>query len=239
MIKAKPGDSTPKELAKKGNQVARCFEMIHIGTVLESYLGEEKLIDKIRLSFELPRDMRVFKEGDPEKPMVVSKEYTLSMYKKANLRNDLENWRGQKFSDQEADDFDIVKVLGAACMVNIIHTTSKKGVTYANIGTISSMPDGFECPLLINPLVEFNYDDKFDLDFIKRLPDFIKNKIESSHEYKANMLQMEMAEETIKKEAILNNEMGTAVQNDTVKEEKPYVVADKDPGAKVPDDLPF
>lgn len=175
---------TKRELLPAGNYIARCYSMIHIGTVEEDILGEKKLLNKCRITWELPTEMRVFSEDKGEQPIVISKEYTLSMHEKATLRRDLESWRGKSFTEEQAKQFDITKLLGVPCMLNIIHKTTKQGSTFAVISNISSVPKGFVCPEQINPTFEWNFEDKYDEFALNSFPDFIKDKIKSSDEYK-------------------------------------------------------
>lgn len=184
-INATNEGGTPRELVPAGTHIARCCSMIHIGTNIQSYMGEDKQVNSVRITFELPGEMRTFEEGGEEKPMVISKEYTLSMYEKANLRKDLESWRGVAFTEEEAANFDITKLLGVPCQISIIHAQTKKGNDFAKISNISGLMKGVECPAQINPIFEFNYEDKFSDEVVESFPDFIKEKIKSSDEYKA------------------------------------------------------
>ena len=55
MIIAKSSSTNvQRELIPAGTHIARCYSMIHIGTVEWEYLGEQKNTDKVRLTFELP-----------------------------------------------------------------------------------------------------------------------------------------------------------------------------------------
>lgn len=173
-----------RELIPAGSYVARCFEMIHIGTNLESIMGVDKVLNKVRISWELPTETRVFNEEKGEQPFVISKEYTLSMHEKSNLRQDLEGWRGQGFTEDQAKSFDITKLLGIECLLSIIHRVTKAGNEYATIVSISRMPKGMVCPELVNPVFEWNFTDHFDAEKLELFPDFIKDKIKSSDEYK-------------------------------------------------------
>ena len=94
-----------REPVPAGNFPARCYKIIHYGTIPTSYMGESKMTNTIRVDFELPTEMRVFDEEKGEQPLSISKEYTLSMNEKANLCRDLESWRGKKFTDEEAVNF--------------------------------------------------------------------------------------------------------------------------------------
>lgn len=183
MIEA-TNDSQPRELIPSGNHIARCYSMVHVGTNKEIIMGTEKILNKVRITWELPQEMRVFDESKGEQPMVISKEYTLSMHEKSNLRKDLESWRGKGFTEEEAKSFDVAQLLGVACLVNVIHKKANNGNEYANISSITTLIKGMECPAQINPTFEFNYTDKFDSLIVESFPDFIKDKIKSSSEYK-------------------------------------------------------
>jgi hypothetical protein len=177
-------EGKPRELIPAGNYVARCYQMIHIGSVTENIMGEDKVLNKVRIGWELPTELRVFKEENGEQPMVTSKEFTLSMNEKATLRAMLQSWRGKAFNEEEARCFDISKLLTVPCMLNIIHETSKKGSVYEKIAGITPMPKGMVCPPQVNPTVKWEYDNP-DWMFFELLPQFIREKIESSKEYKA------------------------------------------------------
>jgi hypothetical protein len=173
-----------RELIPAGNYPARCYQMLHLGTIEEEYMGEPKILNKVNITWELPTELRVFKPENGEQPMVISQEFTLSMNEKANLRKFLESWRGKGFSDDEAKSFDITQLLGKTCMLSIIHKTSKQGNEYATISSVAAMPKGMECPPQVNPNFELNYQ-QWDVKKFESLPDFIKDKMKRSEEYKA------------------------------------------------------
>jgi hypothetical protein len=176
---------TARELIPAGTYAARCYQMIEIGTVKETILGTEKTLTKVRVGWELPTETRVFKEENGEQPFVISKEFTLSMNEKANLRKSLESWRGKGFTEDEAKGFDITKLLGQPCMLNIIHKPSKDGSRhYEEIAGIMPMPKGMQCPPQVNKSFVLSYD-SFDLNLFESLPDFIKDKMKLSAEYVA------------------------------------------------------
>lgn len=180
-------NTAPKrEVIPAGNYAARCYQMIHIGTVAEVILGEEKILNKVRIGWELPTETRVFNEEKGEQPMVLSEEFTLSLHEKAKLRKFLASWRGKDFSEEEAKSFDVTKLLGAPCMLNIIHKPSKKDPSqiYAVIGSCSPVPKGLKVDPQINETFVLSYDD-FSWDKFNGLPDFIRNKMLNSLEYAA------------------------------------------------------
>lgn len=165
-----------------GTFPARCIQIIHIGTIPVEWKGETKMLDKIRLTFEFPTKKKEFKEGEGEKPYVLSYDCTYSFGTKSKLRPLLETWRGKAFSnDDEAWDFDISKVLGRECLATVVHTEKGEN-TYANITTVTQVPEGMTVPEQINPSKLLDYDN-FDQQLFDTLPDFLKEKIVSSEQY--------------------------------------------------------
>ncbi len=175
---------TQRELLPPGNYVARCYAMIHIGHIEEFYMGEPKIMNKVRISWELPEELKVFKQENGPQPYSISKEFTLSLHEKANLRKVLASWRGKDFTEKEAERFDITVLVGKTCMLNVIH---KHGLAdpskiYEEIGSISPLPKGLKCPEAINEPYILDYDN-FSNERFNSLPDFIKDKIKKSQEY--------------------------------------------------------
>lgn len=195
-INATSTSTTPRELIPAGNYVARCYKMIEIGTVPTEYLGVEKMKAKVRIGWELPLELKVYSQEKGEQPLVIDKEYTLSLSDKANLRRDLKSWRGKDFTTTEAENFDITKLLGVPCMLNIIHVQGKKDPekSYEAISSISPLPKGFACPDQINETFIFDFEN-YDQAKLDSLPNFIKEVIITSNEYKSiHGLEVEIVE---------------------------------------------
>jgi hypothetical protein len=181
MITAKTSEKT-YELVPAGSHIARCIQMIEIGTVEDTFQGEAKRLHKVRITWELPLEKKVFKQEQGEMPFIISKEYTLSMHEKATLRKDLSSWRGRGFTDEEASAFDITKLLGVPCMINVVHQVSKNGGVYASVAGLSPLPKGLTCPDQINPTFVLSYD-AWDWKKFDSLPQWLKDKIVSTPEY--------------------------------------------------------
>ena len=176
-------NGTTRELIPANNYLARCYQMVEIGTVKESILGKEVIAHKVRIGWELPTELKVFNPEKGEQPCVISKEYTLSMNEKANLRKMLASWRSADFTEEQAKAFDITKLLGVACMINIIHKPSKDGSkVYEEIAGVTAVPKGITVPKQITPTFCLSYD-QFNDELFEKLPDFIKNKMMTSLEY--------------------------------------------------------
>lgn len=135
-----------------GSYVARCVSVVDIG-VQPTGFGDK---EKVYLGFEVPSE-RVEWEKDGQKhegPAFIGSRYTLSISPKSILGQHLTSWRGVPFTDEERQGFDLFTVLGAPCMINVIHT-QKNDKTYANIEAIMRLPKGITCPNAESELVAY------------------------------------------------------------------------------------
>jgi hypothetical protein len=179
-----------KEIVPAGTHFARCYSMIHIGVVEWEFQGEKKFNNKVRLTWELPYEMRDF--GGEQKPLVISKEYTLSMHEKSNLRKDLEMWRGKVFTNKELGSFDVTDLLGKTCNLSVIHKVAKNGNEFAQVGGVSAIQKGVEVLEQFNPTFIFNYGDHFDLDWLDSQPEWIQEQIKSSEDYQYKINELDL-----------------------------------------------
>lgn len=186
IIAKSSGESTQRELIPAGTYIARCYSIVHVGHVKQTYLGEEKLVDLVRFTWELPTELRCFSQDKGEQPCAISKEVTLSMNEKSTLRQMIGQWRGKAISDDEAKLFDIAKLLGQPCMLNLIHQPSKANPekVYERIAGVMPMMKGMTCPPQVNPSFEFSVAD-YDQRKMDTLPNFLQEMIRSSTEYAA------------------------------------------------------
>ena len=185
-----------KEIVPAGTHFARCYSMIHIGVVEWEFQGEKKFNNKVRLTWELPYEMRDF--GGEQKPLVISKEYTLSMHEKSNLRKDLEMWRGKVFTNKELGSFDVTDLLGKTCNISVIHKVAKNGNEFAQVGGVSAIQKGVEVLEQFNPTFIFNYVDHFDLDWLDSQPEWIQEQIKSSEDYQYKINELDLLDSQAK-----------------------------------------
>lgn len=181
-ITASAKSGAPRQLPPAGTHIARCYQIIDLGTHDKEWQGKKRKSHEIRISWELPLETAVFQQDKGEQPFAVHKNYTLSLSEKSNLRHDLENWRGRPFTEPELEAFDVCKVLGVPCMVTVVHV-EKNGTKYANVTAVTSMPKGMPVPLPVNATVEFSLANH-DENVFRSLPDFLKEIIQSSDEWK-------------------------------------------------------
>lgn len=183
-LTAKATNEKQFELAPEGTHIARCVQIVDLGTQQVEFKGEKKEQHKARITWELPNETRVFKEENGEQPFLVSKEFTVSLSEKANLRKVLESWRGKAFDEIELQGFDIMNVLGIPCMLQIIHKTSQSGNKYAEISSVMKLMKGTVCPAQINPSTSLSFED-WDESVFNGLNEWLRDKIKVSPEYRA------------------------------------------------------
>ena len=80
-----------------------CINVVYGGYVKTTYMGQDKGYQrKIFILWEIAQSI---KEGQfAGQHMVITKEYTFAVGEKANLRIDLESWRGKKFEERKNAD---------------------------------------------------------------------------------------------------------------------------------------
>lgn len=127
-----------------GVHIGRCYSLIDLGSQRVEFQGDVKIQHKILIRWELfgedenGKPLTIEVDGE-NKPMTISKRYTLSLSDKARLRQDLESWRGRGFTDDEIKGFDVAKLIGAYCMVNVTQNEAN-GKTYSNVASLTPMP---------------------------------------------------------------------------------------------------
>ena len=168
-----------KGVIPAGTHVARCYGIIDLGTQYSEKFG--RWANKIMIQFELPAD-----RTDDGRTSIISKKYTLSLNDKASLRKDLESWLGRAVTaKEERDGFALGSMLGAACLLSILHGENAEKI-YAYIAGVMSVPEGIVVPDAVNPGVLYDIDNGEDAVYAK-LPDWIKNLIQQSREFKGDV----------------------------------------------------
>lgn len=154
-----------------GNHIAVCNLIADLGYQPSSF-GDKH---QVYIRFEIPAErIEYTKDGKSATgPVVIGQKFTASMHEKASLRKQLEGWRGRKFTDEEAEAFDVSAILGKGCMLNVIHNV-KEGKLYANISSISALPKGMTAPNSENGLLLYTEESK---DSFSKLPDWLQEII--------------------------------------------------------------
>lgn len=125
IIAKKPESSF--EPCPEGLHQAVCVDVVDLG-VQKTQFGERHKVEvRWQVDAENERTGKRFE---------LRKWYTLSLHEKANLRKDLECWRGRKFTEQELSGFDLEKLIGVNCQLQVIHNITDEGKTYDNVQAI-------------------------------------------------------------------------------------------------------
>ena len=184
-IIAKNKQSESVSPIEAGSYPARIYQIIHIGTVA-GYQGQFQ--NKVRIGFELPTEMHVFDEKKGPQPRVISQDYTLSFSEKANLRKLIVACDPKAFELDDnglVEEFDVESLMGKSLLVTIGNKPKKDGTgIYAFLEGVTRLPKGMVCEKAINDPIKLSYDN-WDNEVFEKLPDFIKEKIKGSDEYKA------------------------------------------------------
>lgn len=166
---------------------AVCVGVVDIGTQPQ---GNSKYTPKpkVMIQWELPECRRQYEKDGKEYdvPDMISKPYTNSLNEKANLRKDLDAWRGRPFTEDELDGFDLVNIIGVNCLLQIVHR--KVGdKTYANIASIMKLPKRDTPVKPERSTLYFTLEDvpegSTSVPWPEEMPDWLRDKIMASEEY--------------------------------------------------------
>lgn len=173
-----------------GAYIGRCYSVIDMGTQVSSGQYGEKAQHKLQLRWELfgededGQPLTVEQDGQSV-PMTISKSYTASLHAKASLRKDLAAWRGKDFSDEEAKAFDVSKLCGAYCMVNVTQSETN-GKVYSNVAGLTPLPGALKAskPAAVHAQVLFNLDNP-DMAVFETFHEKLQEAIKTSPEWMA------------------------------------------------------
>lgn len=172
-----------------GNHRGVCSMIVDLGNQrIQSQMYGESVKHQVYLAWELPDEPITWtdKEGvERTGPMRIGKTYTLSTHENANLRRDLESWRGKPFTEAEAEAFDVANLSGVAALINVAHKAGGNGKTYANVVAVTPLPKGMERPACNDGALVYDADNTGSWD---HLPEWLQKKIQEQITQKADDL---------------------------------------------------
>lgn len=132
-------------LPEAGTVQAVCCGVWDLGLQKTTYMGEEKIQHKVIIAWEIAQNIDAPESEYHGKPYMLNKKYTLSLGEKANLRKDLESWRGRPFTADELRGFDLEVLYGINCFIGVKHEPDRKdpSIVYANVSAILPPPKGY------------------------------------------------------------------------------------------------
>ena len=183
-----------------GAFIGRCYSLVDLGTQKTDGQYGVKFQHKIQIAWELfgedddGNPLTVEWEGRVM-PMVIKKSYTVSLHEKAALRKDLASWRGKDFTEEEAKAFDISKLLGAYCMVNVT-TSENNGKTYSNVSGLTRLPTAFKDskPAPVHSNLVFDLDSP-DMTIFSNFHEKLQEAIKKSPEWQEKQGKTHPAEQ--------------------------------------------
>ncbi len=131
---------TDYQLVDQGLHAARCIDVVDLGLV-QTEFGDKY---QVQLRWVLPADSVT--TGHQERAPICARKFTNSLHKKAALRQILEMWRNRPFTPAELEGFDLEKLLGVACQVQIVHSPKADGSVYANVQAVIPLSKGMTAP---------------------------------------------------------------------------------------------
>jgi len=171
--------SSDFEIIDPGVYHAICYGVVDLGTHEGEYNGQLTIRHQILVIWELP--FETIEIDGNTKPRAISKFYTLSLHEKSNLRKDLRDWRGKDFTAMELIQFDVSKLIGANCQLNVIHKDRKDGSTIAVVGSIMPLSKGTKKLSAFNDDLYFSFEDGMTIP--ENCPDWIVSIIMRSQEW--------------------------------------------------------
>ena len=182
-IIANGGNDTPSyPTVSVGVHKARCVRVIDLGTQQNDYQGQISWKRQVMLIWEVPSET-----DNKGEPLTISKFYTLSLNEKANLANDLVSWRGRPFTETEKKAFDISKLAGVPCTLNVIMNKNDK----PKVSTVMPIGKGDNIASQFHPSMIFSITDfqNKKVEVFNQLPEGIRNIILKSKELEGTETQ--------------------------------------------------
>lgn len=177
-------------IAPEGVHRAVCVSVIDLGTQeeVDNFNGGKTVQrHKVQIRWELADEL--MPDGNfAGQPFTMTKRYTFSTHEKANFRKDLEAWRGKKFTDGDfgPGGFNINKLLGANCQLNVVHKTKADGKQRAEIAGIMPLGKGMaKAEPNMQPFILSLSPEDFEQELFNGLSEAMKITIAKSPEFQA------------------------------------------------------
>lgn len=154
----------------EGVHLATCISVFDLGTQSGGKFGAKH---KVYLCFELSDEPREF-EGTTYNAKAFT-ECTISMHEKATLRKLVESWAGRKFTDEEAESFDLLKLAGKGASVMTVNNDAG----YPKIVAVKPVPKGAKVPPPLAKVQTYEMGQALP----EGLPEWLMKKITSAPEF--------------------------------------------------------
>lgn len=170
----KDGGGTNIPLLPEDVYPAVCNMLVDLGDQYSKQF--DKTSHKVLICWEIPSE--TLESGETRR---LSKTYTATLNEKGNLRKDLIAWRGRDFTPDELKEFDLRRVAGAPCMLQIVHKVKQDGSKFASIAAIMKLPKGMPAPKPSGEVIVFDLDNAEEaMKKLSALPDWMQERVKES-----------------------------------------------------------
>ena len=141
-----------------GVHPARIYSMIHIGNIRETYMGQPKDVNIMRITFETPV-MHEFQDGT--KPLMISKDYTMAWSTSPN-KSGLVTLFSAAFPGRDLSVMpNVFELLNTYVMINIESVKKNDGSYTDKLASVSPVYSGVPLNQPFNPIEFFTYSPEF------------------------------------------------------------------------------
>lgn len=167
------------ELLPEGIYPAVCYMVADIG---EQYNKKyDKWTRKVIIGWEI-QDEFVTNEAGEQQPRTIHGFYSQSTHENSQIRQMLENWRCKRFSEDEIKAFDLTKIVGLGCQIQIGHYTKDNGNTSEDVTSVVMLPKGMPAPVATKKII---FDMDTDMDKLDEMPKLVRICVEKSRQFTA------------------------------------------------------
>ena len=129
------GESKEYPACPEGLHHAVCVDVVDLG-IVETKFGKKHKLDIVWQVVPMDDDGGPMLNPDGARYQVRNR-YTASLHKKSMLHQNLHSWRGKPFTEDELKEFDVEKLIGANCQIQVIHSAPREdGKVYGNLQAI-------------------------------------------------------------------------------------------------------
>jgi len=198
----KVGNYKVVPLPEPQTTVARCYGVVDLGTVDDTYPGKPPSRKrKLMIFWELPKLVAVFSDEKGEQPFSISKEISYSTHPDSNLSKLVAAWKGRGFTEEEQRTFDPSVMIGKTCMLNFnVKRKAKYKDSNEPANTQNSYPELVSImgllpelkgsvPPMINQELRWDWDkilnneEVFDKEKLSLIYPWVRQKIYESDEF--------------------------------------------------------
>ncbi len=133
---------------------------------------------KVVIGWEIDGEFKETEDGEKE-PRTVHAFYKQSTHENSQIRKMLENWRNKKFTEEEVRAFDLTKIVGLGCQVQIRHYTKADGNISEEIAGVTMLPKGFPAPAAAHQII---FDMDAHLDQLEFMPKIVQTCVAKSRQ---------------------------------------------------------